>query len=673
MPTKKTSKTSRNPQTATFATALKPRSKNTVQNLPSADPRKEFLVGGILSNILGLRSNLYGSSNTLSASNDDLMKDYGYQIYDQMAKDPKVYKCLKIIKVNTLGDGVEFLPCLSDNDPNYEIAEKISEFCSFAVKGLKKPLKETLAQMLDAVKYGHKIAEITYKTEFVEEFGGTYLTLDSIKPKPIGLARFVVDDAFNILGIVGSNNLVEKTSSYNVDATAIEKSENIYSRNGKTYIKTVDGVENVFLSTDKFMYLTIDPEDEDPRGRSMLRSAFTFWNLKQNIIPEILRFILTCSIPLLIGFTPQDVEGQQAPILKDADGNIVKDALGRPILVNREEALREALIQARNATALALKGGSDVKEIGGKGSGLPFYKTLEMADSQIEASILLQTLATSEGRYSSRAQSQTHMDTLENLIWDIKKTVADMLVHQLLTPLIKYNFGKQYLKYMPVVSLGDTERRNFSLDGATVATLYAAGYLSEDQKRYTDQMLGLPVRNSNYDQFRNITPDEALRYSTAVLEQSQKESEIKKTREAANLERVNQVVGLMQLLQPKSVGKDGVSAGSGVGSDIETAINSFVKIVLEDIEKDKLTEDETRIFETLLGIGSRAEKVITPQRKQLGNLDNLDANKLVDTGIQPTKPVSGDGNTVPQPYISSKGKGKPATFSFNNRFKNKKR
>jgi len=615
-----------------------------------SDPRKEFLSGGILGTV-GLRNGV--SQNVLGVSNDDLMSEFGFQIYEQMARDPKVHKCIKIIKIGTLGDDVELLPCLSDNDPEYMSAEKVSEFCSYVLKNMDSPFKTVLEQMLDATVYGHKIAEVVYKSEFIDHLNGTYLTLKSIKPKPIGSARFVVDDSLNILGIVGQNNqlrsgkLANNQTNQNLDFINIK---NITKKNGKTVIKTETGEENVFLGTDKFVYLTIDAKDGDPRGQSMLRSAFNFWNLKQNILPEILRFLLTCSIPLLIGYTPEDQEGQQPPILRDAAGNIVRNSNGQPTVINREGALLQALLQARNSTTIALKGGSKVQEIGGTGSGLPFYKTLEMADSQIEASILLQTLATSEGRYSSRAQSQTHMDTLDNLIWDIKKTVADMITTQILRPLIKYNFGSKFLKFMPVVSLGDTERRNFSLDGATVATLYAAGYLSEDQKRYTDQMLGLPVRNSNYDQFRNITADESLRYSSAVLDQSQKEAEIKKTREASNLERVNQVVGLQK------------SLATITDQSVIKAINDFTKIVLSDIEKDKLTEDENRILETLTGIGMRAEKILTPQKKALGNLDSIDSGKTVDTNIAPNKPVSGDGSSNPQPYISTKSGSKPTSF-----------
>lgn len=128
--------------------------------------------------------------STLSPTKDDLMKEFGYKIYDQMEKDPKISKCVKLLKISALGDGVNLIPNKSDNDPEYDQSKMISDFCTYCIKNTRKPLKTTLEQMLDAIKYGHKIAEIVYKTEYLPEFDGTFLTLDSIKPKPIGLARF---------------------------------------------------------------------------------------------------------------------------------------------------------------------------------------------------------------------------------------------------------------------------------------------------------------------------------------------------------------------------------------------------------------------------------------------------------------------------------------------------
>lgn len=54
------------------------------------------------------------------------------------------------------------------------------------------------------------------------------------------------------------------------------KASNVLKYGDKVVIKTKSGDKNTFIGEDKFMYLTIDSEDEDPRGRSMLRAAFTF-------------------------------------------------------------------------------------------------------------------------------------------------------------------------------------------------------------------------------------------------------------------------------------------------------------------------------------------------------------------------------------------------------------
>ncbi len=634
---------------------------------PYVDPRKEYLSGGTLSTGIGLNSN-FDFSRTLGGTNDDLMQEFGYSIYSQMSKDPKISKCIKVIKIAALGDGVEIVTSVPDQHPEFDDAKMISDFCSYAVKNMNKPMKQVLEQMLDAIVYGHKIAEIVYKNEYIEEFGGTYLTIASIKPKPIGLARFVVDQSMNVLGIVG-NGVNSNTGQISPADKAIIpsrkdteniKANNIYQKNGRTYVKSEDGTENVFLNLDKFMYLTIDTEDEDPRGRSMLRAAFNFWHLKQQVIPEYLRYLLTCSIPLLIGYTPE-IDGGAAYV-KNPDGTIKKDSMNRPLQMNQEEALREALMQARNATTLALKGGSKVQEVGANGSGIPFYKAIEIFDNQIEMSILLAPLATSEGRFQARAASETHLSTLEGLIWSIKGSLADMLTKYLLTPLIKYNFGDSYLKYMPAISLGDTERRNFLNDASAIAALYSAGYISEDQKPFTDAILTLPPRNTEYDQLKEITRDEALRYSDAILKQADLESSIKKNREAANLDRIQQVVGLQELLQPKSTGING-KPSKAVSSDVEKIINEFTKSVLDDIRKDTLDEDTARITKTILNIGSRTHQVLSPQNLKLGKIESLDPTITDDSSLKRPESSGPSGQTGSLPYISTKGSSKPTTFS----------
>ncbi len=458
------------------------------KKVPLIDPRYEYLSAGVLSSFFGTALINSDGNQTLFVTNDDVLMQHGYDVYECMLKDAKVSKCINTLKTFATADGVEILPCFSENHPEYNQAVKVKELCEAAINNLDYKLKYTLEEMLDALSYGYKIAEVVYEVKDLDI--GTYLIPKYIKPKPFGSAKFIVDNKYNVLGIAGTSNFNLKNngigflpidSIQEIDNTLIGKSNNdIYK----------------FLNREKFMVLSLRPRNGDPRGTSFLRAAFEPWYLKRQVYPEYLRYLLICAIPLLVGFTPEE-ETIASDIVRDNSGNAVIGVDGQPVRFNPVAALRGALLEARNATALALKGGSDIKEIGNNGNnGTAFYKAIEVFNEEIEAAILLQTLASSESRFSTRAQSQTHMSVLDQLVFWLKGVLADMIQKDLLIPVIKYNLGESWLKYMPVVSLGDTERRNFAQDAEAVSKLMTSEFLTEEQLKHIDSLLQLPIRES---------------------------------------------------------------------------------------------------------------------------------------------------------------------------------
>lgn len=595
----------------------------------NVNPYNEYVVGGVLGVGLGNASD----GITLSQSKDTR---HTPKLYEEMMDDPKISKCVNLLKIAALGEGVELAPSVADTNPEYDTALMVSEFCSAALRNLEKPLRETLFEMLDAAIYGYKIAEIVYEIKSLEIGGKKYLLPKRIKPKNNKYVNFVVDRYMNVIGFSFSadinSSLLNKTFSPINSASYLNNEIEI----------TVEGKKNKFVGRNKFMVFSLWNKDSDPRGVSLLKSAVSSWMFKKQIITEYLRYLLTCSMPLLVGFTP---ETEEVPILRNPDGSPMLDGSGRPIRVNREAALRDALVQARNASAIALKGGSEIKEIGGQGSGLAFYKALEIVDSQIEGAIILQTLAVSEGRYQTRAASQVHMSVLDQFVFWVKGAIAQMIETDLLKPIITMNLGKEYLKYMPKISLGDTERRDFSVDASAIASLYSAGYLSEDQKRYTDLLLGLPPRDSNYDPTRTMTPNEVLQMSRAVLEQSREEAEIKKLRQAANTDRVKQLVELHSILSE-----------SGTDTAYLEEIKGLIDTIIQDTSTDVLNQDEDRILRTLVASAQRANRILYPSR-DTGNED-ASVSDPVDSKLLAPPPSS--GSLAVKPYISV-GK-KPASI-----------
>ncbi len=522
------------------------------------NPTKEYASNG---NYYALRT------QTLASSIDDL--DSGlYRVYEKMQNDPKVSKCLYILKIRVLGNGLEIIPCFSESHPDYESAANVANFCAMLVKELENPLRYTLEQLLDGLVFGHKIAEVTWKQ--VVEKEGTYFLPTKIKVKANNLLNFVVDEFSNVVGFSFQGNLVS-------DSTGT-----VTVNNESSKIK-INNKEFEFLSKDKFIYYTFKPKNEDPRGQSILRSAYNAWKFKQEVYPEYLRYLMMCAIPLLVGIAPEGVE--ETNILKDADGNIILDDSGSAEIMTTVEALMQALTNARNATAIAVKGGTKVEEVGkgaANGGGAPFYNALEYLNNEIEDSILLQTLATSQGVYQSRASSQIHMSTLDDFAFNIKQQLIDMLVNSIFKQAITYNLGSEYVKYMPIFTLGDTERRDFAADATAVAALKKVNWFTTDQMIKVDGMLGLPPRQNNVDD-SSMTLSEIVSLNENLLNQENILETTKQKKARANLDKIKQLVELKTLL--KSTDTENISTSAAATANDEI-INELISTIAEEFKED---------------------------------------------------------------------------------------
>jgi hypothetical protein len=580
------------------------------------DPTKDYLSGGYL-------AGWWSNTGILPVISDSFFAEVGYKVYEDMMHDAKVNKCINVLKTGVVGDGIDLLSPISDTSLDYPVSAVIQKFCEYNLTNLQRPFREIVWEMLDALIYGHKVAEITYEVSKYDN--KNFLILKSIKPKPFGSTSFVVDAYFNLLGIT-STNVFSSKYTHNL----FLNKDNFGLENKQPYIKT-DGKKFKFLNRDKFFTLTVNSQNNDPRGRSVLRPAFTPWNIKNKVHCEYLRYLNTSASPLLFGTTPENANSNKPDLLVDAEGIPVKGADGKPVRINNIAALRDALVQARSSGVLAAQGGSHLQSIGGDGAGIAFYKAIEVYDSQIEMCILQQTLATSESRFQSRSASEIHYSTLELLMNSYKLLVADAITNDILKPLITYNFGEEYLKYMPKVSMGDTARRDFSLDAAAISALYSSDYLSEDQKRFTDQMLGLPIRDSEYEKIRQVTLEERLQIRKNVLEQNKLKNESAKLKEEKNRLLTEQINGLGKTLEV---------APENIRTQIEAQILKLLaKMSIDDPDDvlGELEQSEISAKSVLKVIGERVFD--QPDSYEAGNSD-LISGAEVGTNAARQLPIS---------------------------------
>lgn len=448
--------------------------------------KKQYLAGGNY----GLDVN-----TILTRSSDKLRRTKGDNIIDEMLCDPEIKKCDTIIKIAVLNDGITFSPAVHKPSPiaplapgekeapeqiaerltrttdlaRFEKAKQYADFATRAIKNLDTPIRTVMENMLDAVTYGNKVAEQTYREEFDPIFGKTVLTLDSIRVKPRNTTRFVVDKFNKLLGF-----------------------QAIITQNGES--------KSVILPREKFLVLTFRGKDGDPRGESILQSVYNAWYLKMQLWPEYLRWLLQCAIPSLVGYTAPLEPGQTPNVLRDSATNeIIKDSNGNPIYESDVNSLLSSLVQLRNASAIALPHGASVTPIANSVSGDPFKGMRDVLNEEIEMGMILQTLASSEGRFMSRAASQSHMSILDLFVFFIKGLVIDMLEKDLLKPLMKLNFADFDNELLPIISMGDSERRDWATDVIAIATGWKAGFFSESQKPGLDKIIGAPERDMASD------------------------------------------------------------------------------------------------------------------------------------------------------------------------------
>lgn len=446
--------------------------------------KSEYLAGGFL-----------GDSDTLhvlSNNKDFLYGELTDAIIEQMLRDPEIHKCISVTKNGILGDGVTFSPALNqptaiekpiegETEPpertkerlardqqieRYNQAKKYSDFAARAFENLEVPLRDVLDDMLGAMPFGNRVAEKVFVEKFDPDFGEKLLYYKALKVKPRKSTTFVVDKFWNLLGL-------------------------------KAYVKVKDKEGNeVFkekiIKKEKFAILTFGSKNNDPRGTSCLKPVYAAWQLKMQLWPEYLRWLIYSAVPPIVGYTSNETDSRK--VLRDVNGDIVTDKDGNPVFESDVGALLNALKQVRNASAIALPYGAQVDTLNSSVSGDPFKGFRDVLNEEIEMGLIHQTLATSDSRHNTRAASQTHISILDDLIWRLKGTVRDM-VTGMVKHLMAINFANFDESLTPIVTMGDTARREFAGDVGAVSQLHISGFLGESQKVGLDNLLGLPPRD----------------------------------------------------------------------------------------------------------------------------------------------------------------------------------
>lgn len=437
------------------------------------NPLKEYVSGGQYQ-YLGA-----GYARALPIWIDDLTSDFGADIYDRMMFDPKVASNVNVLKLSILSNGVSLVGKIQDkDDPDYDLSQEILEFCKFNLDRLKTPtFSQALWQMLDAIAFGNKVAEIIYETVKTGDWAGK-MCLKHIKVKPRRVVAFVVDIYFNVVALIGL------LPSYGMTSVITQGLIGI----GASVDQADKFIPANILPREKFMIFSFRERDSDPRGTSILRPAYEPWWNKQQTLQEWRRYLAQFAGPSLIGKTPP---GAMPVPQTDSYGNIIPNSTP----LTPEEILASQLAAFQNGTYIVLPAEASVEPMYVNGDGKAFHEAINYYNTEITQSILNQTLATEDAQANARAASETQQDVMGNVILSAKKDLADTIRQDLLFNLIQWNYGQDIAeKYTPAVSLSGTEHQDFASNAGAIAELWGAQYLSPSQQKGIDAMLNLPER-----------------------------------------------------------------------------------------------------------------------------------------------------------------------------------
>jgi hypothetical protein len=417
-----------------------------------AEPRREYTAGS------ASWLSYLGAVRALPHAVDDLEQELGDDLYTRMLRDPRVAGDVGLLIAAVLEDGYSLTPAATP-EGDAAAAAAAAESAAFVRRCLDHldiPLPDVLADMLDALSYGCRIAEQVYADGAEPDAGR--LVLRAIKVKPRRAVAFVVDPYLNVLGMLAAEPGRPLAISTVVTVGAPPPPS--------------------LLPRSKFAVLSYRPKDSDPRGRTILRAAYNWWWIKTQLLPELMKFGAQFGTPSLLGTTAEAAAPDPSDPTKSP-----------------EQLLLEKLLAFQSGTALSVPFDTKVEVLQAALSGGEsfFERCIDLCDRQISTAIIGATRATQEAKSGSKADSETAKGLFDSIVSAARSAVATMLQRDVVAPLLRYNDAR-WAAYPPIVALGGVESEDRTPAWNAAANLERAGYLDSSQYPALDAQLGIPQR-----------------------------------------------------------------------------------------------------------------------------------------------------------------------------------
>lgn len=404
---------------------------------------------------------------------DEVELQFGDDIYKRMLFDPAVKAAIDNLKRAVLAPGAQIVPAVEADHPRYAQAKEAADFCRSSLESLQRPtFLGVVWALLDAVAFGNKVAEIVLEPAAEGEYAGK-LVLRKLKVRPKRAMAFVVDAYANCVGVLALSPGMGATFGLMAPLNLVnpERQPN-------------------FIPRDKFLFLTHDPLNEDPRGSSALRAAYDWWWKKQQMGGEWLKHGARFGSPSVVGRLTAAAQG--TPLLDGTGQPYLDSTTGQLAVSSPAQDMAAGLETVQNGGVLVILNDEEVFVLEPKGEGQFFTHALTLADLQIEKGITGQTLSTSEGQHQARAAAETHGDTKAMAAGHIRVEVEQAVRGDLLSLLVRLNYGPGYSDVVPILSIAEAEQQDLPKLWTAVGALQTSGFITPSMQQKLAAQVDLP-------------------------------------------------------------------------------------------------------------------------------------------------------------------------------------
>lgn len=400
-------------------------------------------------------------------ASDELLREYGWRIYEDMAQDAMIAGILADIVHGVVIER----PRAKPNDYS-ELSVRMAEFVNFQFDLLEARAGISLIELFRSILraslvYGHSVSEIVYQSDAaVDVFGVKFqadamFTLSTLAPMLPWRYSFAVATTGELIGVV---------PYYYGSASA-----------PIGFVRTGSVISDpAIIPRVKLFHVVLNRIGLDPTGESMLLPAFKPWAIKKEIEEQMVRLAKRWRKSWL-GYLPPDAQ----------DICITDPQTGQQEYIRPREDLLEVLKALANGDGGVVPAGAKIESFDVEVNAVAQYllEAHKLMNREILRALYSRMLANNNDAAASTT-GEFDQDMTAKRVVLLRAWFEDSL-RQLAKAVIAVNFGEAVAAlHAPKVAIGRGDGTPLSIQD--VALLHQAGWFTRGQKRAVDEMLGIP-------------------------------------------------------------------------------------------------------------------------------------------------------------------------------------